>query len=274
VTTIGGGRVLDPFPPGRRSAWPGGLASPDPVERFQAALVRRPDGIPAAVLPLLLGLHHAAATEVARTEPAARLLGDLWVTTRAVEEAGTRALAALREYHRHHISDPGMPLETLRHSLNARDVVVEAALIDFARAGRLRRIDGVVALAGFTPRVAGGDAQIDRVVRLLLEARLNPPSVPELERTTGSRDLLAVLRLAAARGQVEAVERDRYYAREALDQFTSVLNDLGRQGEIIPAAIRERLGISRKYLIPLLEWADGKGITVRVGEGRRLKQKV
>jgi selenocysteine-specific elongation factor len=165
-----------------------------------------------------------------------------------------------------------MPLETLRHSLHARDVVVEAALSDFSRSGRLRRIDGVVALAGFVPRVAGGDAVIDRVVRILLEAHLNPPSVPELERTTGRRDLLAVLRLAAARGEVEAVERDRYYAREALDQFTSVLNDLGQQGEIIPGAIRERLGISRKYLIPLLEWADGKGITVRVGEGRRLRE--
>jgi len=163
-------------------------------------------------------------------------------------------------------------LETLRHSLHARDVVVEAALSDFARAGRLRRIDGVVALAGFVPRVAGGDAEIDRVVRILLDAHLNPPSVPELERATGRRDLLAVLRLAAARGRVEAVERDRYYAREALDQFTSVLNDLGEQGEIIPAAIRERLGITRKYLIPLLEWADGKGITVRVGEGRRLRE--
>ena len=274
VTTIGGGRVLDPFPPGRRSLWPAGLASRDPAERFRAVLVRRTEGIPAAALPLLLGLPRTAAAEVARAEPTARLVGDFWVTTRAVDEVGTRALVALREYHRQHISDPGMPLETLRHSLHAREVVVEAALSDFAKAGRLRRIDGVVALAGFVPRVAGGDAGIDRVVRILLDAHLNPPSVPELERTTGRRDLLAVLRLAAARGQVEAVERDRYYAREALDQFTSVLNDLGQQGEIIPAAIRERLGITRKYLIPLLEWADGKGITVRVGEGRRLKQKV
>jgi selenocysteine-specific elongation factor len=70
---------------------------------------------------------------------------------------------------------------------------------------------------------------------------------------------------------VEAVERDRYYAREALDQFTDVLNDMGRQGTIVPAAVRDRLGISRKFLIPLLEWADGRGITVREGDGRRLK---
>jgi selenocysteine-specific elongation factor len=266
--------VLDPFPPGRRSTWPEGLASRDPAVRFRAALVRRSEGIQAAALPLLLGLPRAVAGKVAAAEATARLVGDLWVTSAAVNEVGARALVALRDYHRQHISDPGMPLETLRHSLRARDVVVEAALSEAARAGRLRRIDGVVALAGFVPQVAGGDATIDRVVGILLKAHLNPPSVQELERTTGRRDLLAVLRLAAARGEVEAVERDRYYAREALDQFTAVLNDLGRQGEIVPAAVRERLGLTRKYLIPLLEWADGKGITVRVGEGRRLKQRV
>ncbi|MDQ3222847.1 MAG: SelB C-terminal domain-containing protein, partial [Gemmatimonadota bacterium] len=273
VTTIGGGRVLDPQPPGRHSVWPEGLASRQPGERFRSALVRRAEGISASALPLLLGLPRAAAAAVARTEPTARLLGDLWVTNAAVEAVGARALALLRDYHRRHISDAGMPLETLRHSLQAREVVVEAALNDSARAGRLRRVDGVVALAGFVPRVVGGDAEIDRILRILLDAHLSPPSVSELERSTGRRDLAALLRLAAARGQVEAVESDRYYAREALDRFTSVLNDLGQRGEIVPAAIRDQLGISRKYLIPLLEWADGKGITVRVGEGRRLKAK-
>jgi selenocysteine-specific elongation factor len=166
-----------------------------------------------------------------------------------------------------------MPLETLRHALRTREVVVEAALQELLATGRLRRTDGLIALTGFAPRVAGGDAEIDRVVGILLDANLSPPSVSELEHTTGRSDLIAVLRLAAARGQVEAVERDRYYARQALDQFTAVLNDIGQQGQIIPAAIRDRLGISRKYLIPLLEWADGRGITVRVGDGRILKSR-
>jgi selenocysteine-specific elongation factor len=98
--------------------------------------------------------------------------------------------------------------------------------------------------------------------------------VAELEQSTGRHDLLALLRLAATRGQVEAVERDRYYVPAALDQFVEVLSEMGRQGPIIPAAVRDRLGISRKYLIPLLEWADIRGITVREADGRRLKTKV
>jgi selenocysteine-specific elongation factor len=81
-----------------------------------------------------------------------------------------------------------------------------------------------------------------------------------------------LLRLAAASGRVEAVERDRYYAREALEQFTGVLHELGQEGSIVPGKIRDRLGISRKFLIPLLEWADAHGITIRVGEGREIRK--
>jgi hypothetical protein len=54
-----------------------------------------------------------------------------------------------------------------------------------------------------------------------------PPSVAELERSTGWRDLYPLLRLAAARGQVEAVERDRYYAKEALEGFIGALEESG-----------------------------------------------
>jgi selenocysteine-specific elongation factor len=271
VTTIGGGRVLDPTPPRRRSVWPAGISSTDPAQRLAAALLRHHEGISTGSLPIVLGLPRAAAGEVARNLSGSRLLEDTWVRQESIEDAGSRALSVLREYHRQHISQPGMPLETLRHSMGVGHLVGEAALNDSIRAGRVRRIDGVVALAGFVPRVVGGDPEIERVVGLLQEANLTPPSVAELERSSGRRDVLAVLRLAAARGQVEAVERDRYYTRQALEQFTSVLTELGQEGEIVPSVLRDRLGITRKYLIPLLEWADGKGITVRVGEGRRLR---
>jgi selenocysteine-specific elongation factor len=272
VSTIGGGTVLDPLPPRRRTVWPRNLASTDPQERLVSLISRRPGGIPTRMLPILLGIPPASALSVARKEPSIRLIGEVWVATARIERVGSRALALLKEYHRLHPSAVGMPLETLRHSLHAGDQVVATALLDFARSGRLRRIDGVVALAGFTPRVAGGDAEIDRVVGIISEANLTPPSIPELERSTGRRDLLALLRLAAATGRVEAVERDRYYSREALEHFTKVLKDMGEYGAIHPAQVRDRLGISRKYLIPLLEWADGRGITVREGEGRTLKR--
>jgi selenocysteine-specific elongation factor len=231
-------------------------------------------GILTLDLPLLLGLPPADAAKAASAVPDARKLQDRWVSAASLEAIAARALEVLRQFHSTHISDPGLPLETLRHSLRAPQELVEASLGDLERARRIRRTDGVVALAGFAPRVAGGEAEIDRIVRLLTDAELSPPTVAELARLTGRTDVAATLRLAAARGDVEAVERDRYYSREALQRFTRTLEELGRDRPIVPADVRDRLGISRKYLIPLLEWADGKGVTVRVGDARRLRSQL
>jgi selenocysteine-specific elongation factor len=94
--------------------------------------------------------------------------------------------------------------------------------------------------------------------------------VQELERHTGRRDVAAILRLAASAGRVEPVERDRYFARPSLDRFVRALREGGVE-EIVPSQLRQRLGISRKYLIPLLEWADLKGVTSWDGGVRRLR---
>jgi len=95
--------------------------------------------------------------------------------------------------------------------------------------------------------------------------------VAELAERLGRRDVATSLRAAAATGRIEAVERDRYYARSALDRFVKVLAELGTEGEIGVGAVRARLGISRKFLIPLLEWADARGITIRSGDARRFR---
>jgi selenocysteine-specific elongation factor len=165
-----------------------------------------------------------------------------------------------------------MPLETLRHGLRTPALLVDQALADAAAAGRVRLAGGLAVQSGFVPRVDGGDAEIDRLVRILEEADLAPPSLAELAQQTGRQDVGAILRLAAQAGRVEAVERERYYARPALERFAGALADIGRDSLIGPAAIRDRLGISRKFMIPLLEWADAKGITERVGDQRRLRR--
>jgi len=158
----------------------------------------------------------------------------------------------------------------LRRALRVPDWVAETAIDAAVRRRGLAVESGIVRAGGFEPRVEGGEPELQRLVRILQGAGLKPPSVAELERETGRRDIAAALRLAAGRGLVEAVERDRYYAIEALHQFAEAVREIGRAGDIQPTAVRERLGISRKYLIPLLEWADARGITVRAGEIRRL----
>ena len=267
VITIGGGWVLDPAPP-RRALWPAGLADPDPSVRFRALLERRPGGVVARSLPLLLGTSPTETAALLRGESGARRVGDRLVSVAVVAKAAEHALAAVAEYHAAQPGSAGMPLETLRRSFRVGDPIAQAALGDLESSKRLRVTGGTASLPGFRVVVKGGDAEVDRIVRLLDEANLSPPTVGELATRTGRGDLATILRLAVARGRATAVERDRFYSVSALERFTTVLVEAGRGGVITPAVLRERLGVSRKYLIPLLEWADRQGITVRVPEGR------
>jgi selenocysteine-specific elongation factor len=271
VRTIGGGRVLDPLPPLRRARWPDALAAPEPQVRLAALVERRPAGLPARLLPVVLGLTPSEARAAVTATPTAQAVGELMVTRDAFSALGARCLDLLRRYHREQPMERGMPLETLRRTLRAPEELVEAVLEDLVRSGRMRRLEGLVALAGFAPRAAGGEGAVAEIVTLLEEAGLTPPSISELERRTGRRDVEGILRLAAAAGKVEAVERDRYYARAALDRFVAVLQGVMADEAIVPSELRQPLGISRKYLIPLLEWADARGVTEWEGEVRRVR---
>jgi selenocysteine-specific elongation factor len=264
--------VLDPMPSARRAAWSSGLDSEQPADRLLALTGRRRRGLAAAQLPVLLGVSPDRARALGQASPALRQVGDLWVTVAMLDETGTRCLDLLRRYHRRNAIERGMPLETLRGSLRVPDAVAEAVLADLVRTGRMRRHGGLAALAGFAPRAAGGEAAVDEIVEAVEAAGLTPPSVAELERQTGRRDTAAILRLAASAGRLEAVERDRYYHRVALDRFVRALHDSGA-GEIVPSELRQRLGISRKYLIPLLEWADATGVTSWEDGVRRVRSR-
>ncbi|HEY8105120.1 MAG TPA: selenocysteine-specific translation elongation factor, partial [Gemmatimonadales bacterium] len=227
VTTIGGGRVLDPLPPTRAAPWPDELRGADPAQRLTGLIARRPFGVELAAVPILSGMPSGAVTAAVRGDAALCVIGGHLVPGRLVAYTTDTALQRLKEFHRRQPVERGMPLETLRHALRGPEWLIEAAMGAGTSTRRLVVDGGIARLAGFEPRVAGGEPEIDRLVRMLQAAGLSPPSIAELERETGRRDVAAVLRLAAARGLVEAVERDRYYSVEALRLFTTALEEIG-----------------------------------------------
>jgi selenocysteine-specific elongation factor len=147
---------------------------------------------------------------------------------------------------------------------------VQAALTELVQSGRLALEEGLVRTPEFRPQVVGGEIVLRRLVGRIESAGLTPPNLKELEAAFKRPDVAEFLRLAAREGRLWAVERDRYYGRTALDQFRRALAEIGARGDITPGALRERLGLSRKYLIPLLEWSDAERLTFRRGDVRRL----
>ena len=71
-------------------------------------------------------------------------------------------------------------------------------------------------------------------------------------------------------GTAVRVGRDRYYDGDRLGQMIRLVGDeIVRSGEVGPAQVRAMLGLTRRLLIPFLEWMDGQGYTTRVGDVRR-----
>lgn len=169
------------------------------------------------------------------------------------------------EHHRTHPTDPGMSLETLRAGQDAAALAGLDRLVD---AGALVIAAGVVREPDFRPRAPGGDAMIERIILRIEAGGLAPPSMAELQAELQLPGLSDAVRLAARTGRIVAVERDRHYGQQALAGFRQILVGLAAHGPVTPPAVREAAGVSRKYLIPLLEWADRTGLTIRDGDVR------
>lgn len=269
VSTIGGGWVVDPLPFPGRPRWPDGITDPGPARRLGALVERRPSGLDESLVPLVLGLPPREADLAVGDSEVVRASGCL-VTRGAVAAAAAAALELVADFHRKHQAEPGMPLETLRQSLAGRGGAALLALEGIQSTGQLVVSASLVRAASFQPRVPGSSALVDRLVALIEQAGLTPPSIPELERELGVGGIGDALPLAARAGRVEPVERDRYFSSAALAQFRQAVTKIASQGPITPQALRDETGLSRKYLIPLLEWCDRIGFTVRSGDSRVL----
>ena len=70
------------------------------------------------------------------------------------------------------------------------------------------------------------------------------------------------------------VKNDIFYTPEALAGIEEVLvGYLREKGEIAPAEFREITGLSRKFMIPVLEYFDSRRVTMRLGDKRVLRRK-
>jgi selenocysteine-specific elongation factor len=81
----------------------------------------------------------------------------------------------------------------------------------------------------------------------------------------------SLLRYLERNGELVRVSDDRYYSPDAVNQMVAKLRStLEPSRTYSPAELRDVLGVSRKYLIPFLEFCDVTGVTNRNAAGRVL----
>ena len=274
VTTVGGCVVVDPWPPAkpRRPVAPFERASEDPEKRLTTFVERagaggvRPDELPVRVglLPQDVENHMSATAGVVQA-------GRRLLSPQVITEARDATVGALAEYHRNNPLEPGLSREL------ARQVVRDAELADFVQQDLAD--EGLVAIEGQTLRLADHRPELtgrqleagQRVLQELARGDRHGKTAAELEAAVPGQGAADLVEFYVRLGTAVRVGKDRYYHKEALDRLLLVfLTEVSRLGEASPGQLREHTGLSRKYLIPLLEWMDVHSYTVRVGDGRAL----
>ncbi len=278
VTTIGGGVVLDPFPPPRSRLARRRLALEQPAAARLGAFAAEAGltGVAVDRLAVRLGVPPDRVTAVIAEAPGRLLtLSDTVVTREAVAAEAIRLGDVVQRYHGEHPLDPGMSLQALRAAVRAPPppaAVVDAVLAHGSGERHFEIAESVARRAGWRPALdaRASDAR-EQLGRRLAAAGWQVPTLAELEQEFAGAPVRALLAHLAREGSVEQMDQQRYAAKPALAQFRGALEAaLGELGTATPAALRDRLGLTRKYLIPLLEWADRRGITRRAGDARVL----
>jgi len=284
VETIGGALIIDP------AASPMRRSDHDRMMVLDAAL--RGD------LPAIADALGARSGGVIRIAEVARLcsqtseyvcamldrhylnLGAGQMGRRSELEAAVRAyLDALASLHLGAPLRPGFAEARLRQTLTGSfpSVLLGHAERQLAQDGRIVRGQGLVALAQHDPLgelPASRRALLDMLEQALREGGLTPSSLEETWADADTtRDLVGLL-VASGR----AVSLMNHALRQLLifhvESLAQAELDL-RAAFPFPAQFRtgearEALKTSRKFIVPILEYLDAQGVTVRNGDLRRL----
>jgi selenocysteine-specific elongation factor len=155
---------------------------------------------------------------------------------------------------------------------------LDALVDDDVKRGRLvRESGGLIRLAG--REVALDEATLARRAALLaaLEAQpFAPPSPEELAVALklAPKELARVLQLCVDEGSIVRVNPEIHLtAAQHARAKDLVVENCTQHGHLEIPQLRDALGTTRKFLIPLLEHFDAKGVTSRLGANRVLKRK-
>jgi selenocysteine-specific elongation factor len=186
-------------------------------------------------------------------------------------------LATLKTFHASHPLVPGMDMEELRgklpYDLSLRTFrgVVDALAAEQA----IAKEENLLRLASHRVQLGGQEKILmERIRKILREQPLAPPDLKDIEKQLGlSRaKLTEVIRLLERDGSVVRITTDMYFLATSIDQLRATLRKfLSEKGEMTAASFRDLIGSTRKYTIPLLEYFDRDGLTIRIGDVRRLK---
>ena len=286
VTTIGGGIIAEPFPRKRNSINAEQRAQLDQLvdgslgERVKAwvELAGWTGGMEAN-LPIFVGSSPSAcrATVDSMIGPGLMRAGPYLLDGSVIGVAEARVLEAVDVGHSEDPLRVAIPLSRIRVGLPewAPSELADAVIDSLCRNGAIERAEGGVRRAGFRPELTAIQQETsERLYKLLVSEGLAAPFIQDLpDDLLGCKDFWPILRHLESGGMLTLVADGLYVSTDEINGAIELIRRaLAGSDGLGPADFREVLPVSRKHLIPLLNFFDGIGVTIRSAEGRSVPE--
>lgn len=266
VQTLGGGTVLDP--------WPRPVRHRD--RRHLSQVLARLARGDRAVFLLRAGGGGLTEEQARRRgchpqQPGVVKLGDRVLHTDVVEDHARAVEEVLARFHRKQPLVAGARRkELVEGRLEAlTDRALGALLERMTRAGRLQVDQGRHRLASFEIRLdEDQQAARDRILEAARQAGLAALDPDALAAQAGHPQGEDLVRLLADQGDLVRVGSFLVSAAVLESEVEGIRRWLREAGSFTPQDLKARTGLTRKHLIPLLEWLDAQRITRRAGDRR------
>jgi selenocysteine-specific elongation factor len=151
------------------------------------------------------------------------------------------------------------------------------ALRDLEKKGELIAEKEMIRLAGHRVRLQGEMGSLrESLSAIYREGALAPPTVREiLERFPDrQKEITSLFQVMTHEGELIRISEDLNFHRDSLaklrDEYRRLLV---REGEATPASFKGLTGLSRKFIIPLMEYFDMTKLTMRAGDHRILRER-
>jgi selenocysteine-specific elongation factor len=290
-TTVGGGGVLDPAPPRRRRRSEAALALLNALNSGsdgEKVLLLIAESLYSGLSQEDIVLRSGLSLKRAETALTALLSGGelvlavreprIFLAREAFSGLKDLLLAGIEGYLADNPMKEGIGKEELKGSLPRRSDprFFGNLLAALEKGGKVVTDRDLVRLPGRREPADADQAGVkEKIAEMLQTGGIEPPTLRELceALNRGEKELLEHLNLLVRNGRAIKITGELFYAPEPIagirEKLISCLNETGG---ITPSEFRELTGLSRKFMIPLLEYFDREKITIRVGDKRLLRK--
>ncbi len=189
------------------------------------------------------------------------------ILSSAVSNLKRKILGSINTVHRNVPLSPGLPASKLARKLPVGTVtwVTRFCVADLEKAGKVDRRGDFLALASFPEEF---DAEVSKLVEYIIndviKAGLKGVQLPFKGRR--EEDIEALIN----RGLLFELSDGIISTETVFAQVQNLVLNSFSHNQFRLGELREVLGVSRKFTLMWAEFLDGRGVTVREGETRRL----